>query len=163
MTESGFDSGLFDPSLAGVHTVADGDMALLDVAARDAGLRATAIDLEHCTGKPVLMLRMATALQIPPGSGRNWDALSDLLRDLGWLHAPHGHALLLSSAGDLRDASPGDYDTLLSILHEAAASWAETGTPFWAFVGLPDGEFDLPGNPSPDTPDAQQACPPFHR
>jgi len=155
MTESGFDPGLFDPSLAGVHLVADGDMALLDIAARDAGLRATAIDLEHCTGKPVLLLRMATALEVPPGSGRNWDALSDLLRDLGWLPAPRGHALLLSSAGDLRDASPGDYDTLLSILHEAADAWAEAGTPFWAFVGLPDDEFDLGEEPSPSGPGAQ--------
>ncbi|TWT23176.1 barstar family protein [Luteimonas marina] len=155
MTESGFDPGLFDPFLAGVHRVADGDMALLDLAARDAGLRATAIDLEHCTGKPVLLLRMATALEVPPGSGRNWDALSDLLRDLGWLPAPQGHALLLSSAGDLRDAAPGDYETLLSILHEAAASWAEAGRPFWAFIGLPDDEFDLRGEPCPSDPGAQ--------
>lgn len=141
MTESGFDPGLFDPALAGVHAVPAGDLALLDIAARDAGLHTTEIDLRHCLGKPMLLLRMQMALAFPVGSGRNWDALSDLLRDLGWIEAPGGHALLFVDAADLREASPGDYETLLSILREAAASWAGTDTPFWAFIGLPDDEF----------------------
>jgi hypothetical protein len=144
MTESGFDPGLFDPALAGVHAVAQGDLTMLGLAARDAGLRTTTIELDHCTGKPVLLLRMATALDFPPGRGRNWDALSDSLRDLGWLEAPGGHALLFADAGDLRDAAPADYGTLLSILHEAVESWAGTDTPLWAFIGLPDDELDAP-------------------
>jgi hypothetical protein len=144
MTDSGFDSGLFDPSLAGVHAVPAGDLALLDIAARDAGLRATEVDLRHCTGKPTLLLRMSIALEFPVGTGRNWDALADRLRDLGWLDAPNGHALLFADAADLRDAAPGDYATLLSILQEAVEAWSGTATPFWAFLGLPDDEFEAP-------------------
>jgi hypothetical protein len=144
MTESGFDPGLFDPALAAVHAVAQSDLALLDLAARDAGLRTTTIELDHCTGKPMLLMRIAIALDFPAGSGRNWDALSDSLRDLGWLDAPGGHALLFADAADLREAAPGDYRTLLSILHEAVQSRAGTDTPLWAFIGLPDAEFDAP-------------------
>lgn len=149
MSESGFDSGLFDPALAGVHAVATSDMALLDIAARDAGLHTTEIDLAHCIGKPMLLLRMSIAFEFPVGSARNWDALSDLLRDLSWIDAPGGHALLFTDAADLREASPGDFDTLLSILHEAAEAWGETDRPFWAFIGLPDDEVAAPG----DAPD----------
>ncbi|HRN62492.1 MAG TPA: barstar family protein [Luteimonas sp.] len=142
MSESGFDSGLFDPQQAGVHAVADSDLPLLDLAARDAGLRVAWIDLQHCTGKPMLLLRMAMALDFPEGSGRNWDALADLLRDLSWLDAPHGHALLLGTAQDLREAAPDDFDILLSILQDAAEFHAEGEVPFWAFIGLPEDELD---------------------
>lgn len=148
MTESGFDSGLFDPSLAGVHAVAQDDLPLLDIAARDAGLHTSEIDLEHCLGKAMLLLRMQMALEFPVGMGRNWDALSDVLRDLGWIDAPGGHALLFSQAADLREAAPADYETLLSILQEASEFWAGTDTPFWAFIGLPGDELELP--PEPD-------------
>lgn len=144
MTESGFDPGLFDPALAGVHAVAQGDLALLDLAARDAGLHTTTVELAHCTGKPVLLWRMAIALDLPPGSGRNWDALSGSLRDPGWRDAPGGHALLFADAADLREAAPGDYRTLLSILREAADARAGSDTPLWAFIGLPDDGFDAP-------------------
>ena len=142
MTESGFDPGLFDPALSGVHAVPAGDLALLDVAARDAGLHTIEVDLANCLGKAMLLLRMQMALEFPVGRGRNWDALSDVLRDLGWIEAPQGHALLFADAADLREASPGDFDTLLSILQEAAEFWAGTDTPFWAFIALPDTEFD---------------------
>ncbi len=136
MTASGFESGLFAPGLAGVHAVPDDELPMVAMAAVDAGLRPTWIDLAHCSGKSMLLLRMAVALDAPSGSGRNWDALSDLLRDLGWLDAPGGHALLLAFAGDLREAAPADFDTLLSILHEAVESWAGTDTPLWVFLGL---------------------------
>ncbi|TDK21516.1 barnase inhibitor [Luteimonas aestuarii] len=142
MTDSGFDPGLFDPALAGVHAVPASDLALLDIAARDAGLHATEVDLRDCTGKATLLLRMSMALDFPVGTGRNWDALSDRLRDLGWIDAPNGHALLFTDAADLRDAAPDDYEMLLSILQEAVESGAGTDTPFWAFMGLPDEEFD---------------------
>lgn len=146
MTESGFDPGLFDPSLVGVHAVPASELALLDIAARDAGLHTTEIDLHHCLGKPMLLLRMQMALEFPVGMGRNWDALSDVLRDLGWIEAPKGHALLFADAADLREASPGDYETLLSILQEAVEFWTGSDTPLWAFIALPDDEFDLPGD-----------------
>ena len=87
------------------------------------------------------MLRLAVALDFPPGSGRNWDAASDRLRDLSWLPAS-GYALLFDDAHGLRDADETSFDTLLEILDEAVADWASRGVPFWAVLALPEDEFD---------------------
>ena len=141
MTESGIDFGLDDASRAGVFFVTGEDIATLDMAARDAGLLARRIDLRGCTGKAILMLRLASALDFPAGSGRNWDALSDQLRDLSWLPAA-GYALLFDAARDLRDADETSFDTLLEVLDEAAQAWADEDVPFWAFLALPEDEFE---------------------
>lgn len=140
MTASGLDLGLGDPRRAGVYFVTAGDLPTLAMAARDAGLVARRIDLQGCTGKQMLMLRLAAALEFPAGSGRNWDALADLLRDLSWLPAP-GHALLFDAARDLREADEAVFDTLLSVLDEAAQARAAWDAPLWAFLALPEDEF----------------------
>ncbi|MGB3392597.1 MAG: barstar family protein [Stenotrophomonas sp.] len=137
MSDSGFDMGLEDATQAGVYAVGHGDLGGLAAVARDAGLKVLRIDLEACTDKRTLLLRIATQLDFPAGLGRNWDALSDALRDLSWLPA-NGYALLFGEAGDLHQGSRGDFDTLLDVLAEATASWAEDGVPFWAFLELPD-------------------------
>ncbi len=138
MSDSGFDMGLDDASQAGVYGVGDGDLGGLAAAARDAGLKVLRLDLEGCSDKRTLLMRMGTQLDFPANWGRNWDALSDVLRDLSWLPA-NGYALLFSEADDLRQASQSDFDTLLDVLSEASASWAEDKVPFWAFFELPDG------------------------
>jgi len=141
MSDSGFDLGLDDPAQAGVYFVTSDDLSTLDVAARDAGLLVRRIDLGGCADKPTLMMRIGTALDFPSGSGRNWDALSDRLRDLSWLPAA-GYALLIDAAGDLRDADEGDFDALLEILEDTANAWVARDIPFWAFLGLPESAFD---------------------
>lgn len=138
MSDSGFDMGLEDASQAGVYGVGDGDLGGLAAAARDAGLRVCRIDLEACTDKRMLLMRIGTQLDFPQGWSRNWDALSDALRDLSWLPGT-GYALLFSDAGDLRQANAQDFDTLLDVLSETSASWAEGNVPFWAFLELPGG------------------------
>ena len=90
MTDSGFDLGLDDAARAGVFFVTSDDIATLDMASRDAGLLSRRIDLRGCADKATLMLRLATALDFPAGSGRNWDAASDRLRDLSWLAPADG-------------------------------------------------------------------------
>ena len=115
MSDSGFDLGLDDPARAGVFFVTADDIATLDMATRDAGLLARRIDLRGCANKPTLLLRLATGLDFPAGSGRNWDAASDRLRDLSWLPAP-GYALLFEAASGLRDADESSFDTLLDVL-----------------------------------------------
>ena len=144
MTDSGFDLGLDDPARAGVFFVAPEDIDTLAMAARDAGLRALRVDLHGCRGKPTLLLRLAMALDAPAGSGRNWDALSDQLRDLAWLPPAAGYMLLFDQARDLRDADEPAFDTLLSILEEAVAAWAARDRPFWAFLALPAEDFGPP-------------------
>lgn len=141
MTDSGFDLGLDDATRAGVFFVTGDDLATLDMASRDAGLLARRIDLRGCGNKATLMLRLATALDFPTGSGRNWDATSDRLRDLSWLPAPGGYALLFDAAEDMRNADETSFDTLLDVLDEAVADWAQRGIPFWAFLALPEDEF----------------------
>ncbi len=137
MTDSGFDMGLDDPQRAGVYAIGDGDAGGLAAMARDAGLRVVRIDLGGCQDKRTLLARLATQLDFPAGTGRNWDALSDNLRDLSWLPG-QGYALLLEDAGPLREHAGTDFDTLLDVLQEASASWAEDDVPFWAFLALPD-------------------------
>ena len=135
MTESGFDPGLQDPSRAGVFFVTSGDLPFLAAAAHDANLLPRQIDLLGCNNKATLLLRMAVALDFPLSSGRNWDALSDNLRDLEWLSAP-GYALLFETAGQLQAQRPHELETLVGILQEASSWWAQAGVPFWAFIAI---------------------------
>ena len=140
MTESGFDPGLQDPSRAGVFFVTSGDLPFLAAAAHDANLLPRQIDLLGCNNKATLLLRIAVALDFPMSSGRNWDALSDSLRDLEWLPG-QGYVLLFEGAGDLHGIDESDFDTLVSILDEANQAWKERGVPFWAFLALRERDF----------------------
>ena len=141
MSDSGFDLGLADPARAGVFFVTSDDIGTLAMAARDAGLLARRIDLRDCRNKATLLLRMATALDFPTGSGRNWDALADRLHDLEWLPAA-GYALLFEDAADLRDSDEVSFDTLLELLDEAVHVWGQRNIPFWTFLALPDTDFE---------------------
>ena len=140
MTESGFDPGLQDPSRAGVFFVTSGDLPFLAAAAHDANLLPRQIDLLGCNNKATLLLRIAVALDFPMSSGRNWDALSDSLRDLEWLPGK-GYVLLFEGAGYLHGIDESDFDTLVSILDEANAEWKTRDVPFWAFLALRERDF----------------------
>ena len=132
-----FDLMLGDPANSGVYRVAAQDLDTLAALARDEGLRICRIDLRGCRDKRTLLLRLSAQLDFPPGFGRNWDALSDALRDLSWLPA-RGYALLLEDAADLQAAAPDNFATLLDILDEAAQRWAGDGVPFVCLLGLPE-------------------------
>lgn len=140
MTDSGFDFGLDDPGKAGVFFVSAGDLHTLGAAAHDAGLVPRHIDLMGCANKATVLLRISMALDFPLTSGRNWDALSDRLRDLQWLGG-QGYVLLLGGAGDVRDVDEKTFDTLVSVLDEASTYWASRGVPFWAFMALRERDF----------------------
>ena len=78
MSDSGFDPGLADPARAGVFFVTEDDLGPLAAVGRDAGLLARRIELSGCDGKAALLLRIATVLDFPDTSGRNWDAKRQL-------------------------------------------------------------------------------------
>ena len=141
MSEITFTLDLGDPMRAGVFFVTSEDIAILVDIVHDAGLLARHVDLRGCRDKATLLARMAAALDIPDDRGRNWDALGDALRDLSWLPAP-GYVLLVGDARDLRDADEAGFDTLLALLDEASAEWATCEIPFWAFLALPEAEFE---------------------
>lgn len=143
MTDSGFDLGLGDARQAGVFFVTSGDLDSLAAAGRDAGLLVRRLDLSGCENKVSLLLRIATQLDFPDSTGRNWDALSDNLRDLSWLAAP-GYVLLLDQGTELRDRDEASFDTLLDILDEAAQAWAAQDVPFWSFLALAEDDFEEP-------------------
>ena len=49
---------------------------------------------------------------------------------------------MFEAASGLRDADESSFDTLLDVLEEAAADWAQRDIPFWAFLALPEDEFE---------------------
>jgi hypothetical protein len=140
MTESGFELGLDDPTRAGVFFVTGDDLNVLAAAAHDAGLLSCLVDLMGCGNKATLLLRIAVAMDFPTTSSRNWDALSDSLRDLNWMPA-QGYVLLFDGAGELHHVDEEDFDTLVSILDECNRAWAERDVPFWAFLALRERDF----------------------
>lgn len=137
MSLGSFDLDLSTPANNGVYQVDPADLADLAALARTAGLRVSRIDLHGCISKSVLMLRMATQLDFPGSFGRNWDALTDALRDLAWLPAPGGHALMIEGSDLLAERQPEAYATLLDILDDAAHTWATDHQLFVAFVAQP--------------------------
>lgn len=143
MSESGFELGLDDPERAGIYETDDATLPALAAAARDAGLLVRLVDLDGCHDKASLLLRIATVLDLPAGFGRNWDALSDALRDLAWMPAP-GYALMFESASPLRAERPQDFDVLVDVLHEACQWWAQARVPFWVFLALDEEEDEAP-------------------
>jgi Barstar (barnase inhibitor) len=87
------------------------------------------VDLEGVTGKDDLLDRFAAAGRFPDWFGSNWDALTDVLRDLSWLGPADGYVVVLEGWGDV---DPGDAGVVEQVLSTVASDWAARGTPFVA-------------------------------
>jgi RNAse (barnase) inhibitor barstar len=120
---------------AGVFSLpADDIQALVDVAtARKFAVYR--INLEGCTDTSEVLARFQEQLAFPDWFGGNWDALNDCLTDFSWRKAV-GYLLVVEKPGDFRESGDDDFDTLISILSDASASWSGLGVPFWAFLVL---------------------------
>ncbi len=128
---------LRDPRQAGVYRVMAADVAaLVDIAcAEDVAVHE--IDVGAASDKAALIERIHQALAFPDDWGRNWDALSDGLRDLSWLDGGEAPRLLIWRGLEAVHASAPDLDaTLCEILEEASAFWAEQGIALWSLVRL---------------------------
>jgi len=127
---------LADPDHGGAYFIdlRDGDAMAQTAAGLDFAVMR--VDLSGCADKADLMARLAKAGGFPPGFGANWDALSDVLRDMSWRTAP-GYVWLIENAEAWRDAHMEDFDTLLEILNEAAFEWAHEDVAFWALLPFP--------------------------
>ncbi|WP_045764373.1 barstar family protein [Xanthomonas albilineans] len=147
MTGLPFALNLAEPATSGVYRVGNRDLDSVAALARDAGLRLCRIDLHGCTGKAMLLMRIAAQLDFPNGFGRNWDALSKGLCDLSWLPAMTGYALLLEDAGALQSLAREEFDLLLKTLDDAAKEWARQGISFVAFLGDTQVAEDESGDP----------------
>ena len=71
---------------------------------------------------------LAAAYRFPAGTGRNWDALTDLLAD----HA--GDSVLVIDVAALVAHAPHEWEVLHSILVDTSAWFAGSRTPFCAIV-----------------------------
>ena len=132
---------LVEADQAGTFYLTASDLEPLHEAARDVGFLCIGIDLDGCEDKASLLRAFAQAFNFPDGFGHNWDALADCLGDLDWLPA-EGYVLGLRNVHGLRSADPADYSTLVSVLEGACEEWRERGRPFWAFIALPDDQFE---------------------
>jgi RNAse (barnase) inhibitor barstar len=99
------------------------------------------MDLRGCGDGRIGMARIAEALRFPDWFGANWDAFADCLNDLSWWPSP-GYVLVLEHVGEWRTHDRESFDSVLEILGEAAARWAEERVPFWAFFPLPTRELE---------------------
>ena len=97
MSDSGFDMGLGDVAQAGVYAVAHGDLGGLAAAARDAGLKVLRVDLEGCTDKRTLLLRIAT----------HFDTLSRVMYHVGVVGAHDVRSVDLGDTGGTRQDAVG--------------------------------------------------------
>ncbi|MBF8191833.1 barstar family protein [Nonomuraea sp. K274] len=75
------------------------------------------VDGRACRTRAAFFEEVARVLRFPRYFGRNWDALTDCLRDTGAV------ALVVEHAEDLLSAEPAEqFGTLLAVLADAAES-----------------------------------------
>jgi RNAse (barnase) inhibitor barstar len=73
------------------------------------------VDGRACRTRAAFFEEVARALRLPDYFGRNWDALTDSLRDVGAV------TLIVAHAEELLSAEPPDqFTTLLAVLADAA-------------------------------------------
>ena len=87
------------------------------------GFAARTIDGRHARTKDGLLSELARALEFPAGSGRNWDALEELLADLEWRPAK-GYLIVVTDADQLLADDSEGYDTFIQIAKDVAEEWA---------------------------------------
>lgn len=122
-------------------------VAALRRGAAGAGRMLLTVEGEEATGKAGFLRACAEGLRFPPYVGRNWDALEEALRDLGWLAAPdlRGYVLLIDPIAPLIRHAPADWAVARSILASAADHWRPTPTPLTVLLRRADGlARDLP-------------------
>lgn len=85
------------------------------------------VSLRGVHGKTALLNRLAERLAFPEGIGRNWDSLSDALRDAFRLPQTPCAALILRHGRALRARAPDDFQTLIEILDETCDFYRQHG------------------------------------
>lgn len=87
------------------------------------------IDAGNVDNKEELLDSLADAMEFPGYFGRNWDALSECLRDLSWQPQPQ-YIIAITNARHLWTTCYEVAGTLVEVWQAAAESWGRTGTPF---------------------------------
>jgi hypothetical protein len=89
---------------------------------------------DDINSREVLIQRLAEDLRFPDYFGKNWDALSDCLRDFHWRNEGR---IVIAHAG-LPKLAPSDVRAYLEILSDAVEDWRRTGDRDLVVVFPPD-------------------------
>ena len=136
---------LRDASQAGVYRVMCADVDPLLALASDEDVAVHEIDLTGLDDKREVIERIHSALAFPDDWGHNWDALADGLNDLSWLGDAAPRLLVWRGMDDLHVDAPELEETLVGILEDTSASWADDDIAVWSLICLtriPDEELD---------------------
>jgi RNAse (barnase) inhibitor barstar len=107
------------------------------------------VDLASARNKDEMLAAVGHTLRFPEWFGRNWDALTDCLLDMGWLPAT-GYVIILDHCDGIHGRAEADFVMLMRIFQDAAATWREDEVPFWCLVDMQaDGIAWLPTVPQP--------------
>ena len=115
----------------GVHRLRsrEATSSVVDRLGRD-GWAVSVVDLADAADKAAIMDAFSVGLGLPEWFGRNWDALTDVLRDLGWWPAGRrGRVIVIRGAGRQDTGTATDRDVLHAVLRDATASWSTTASP----------------------------------
>jgi len=90
---------------------------------------ALGMEIFHLNGDQIdgtadFMNRLAHAARFPDYFGHNWDAVSDLLRDLSWAPA-NGYLLLITKADGLLGMGSGDLGRFIRVLETVIHDWRD--------------------------------------
>ncbi|MBB0231971.1 hypothetical protein FOE67_21340 [Streptomyces calidiresistens] len=85
--------------------------------------------------KRLLIEEFAATFDFPTGTGRNWDALADLLTDLSWLPPARGRLMVAPHWSAWRARDTEAVDTAEEILREAVVHWSTRPVPLAVLLG----------------------------
>lgn len=93
-------------------------------AAREANYAVWLLDGRRMHDDASIFDQFAVSMRFPDYFGRNWDALDECLRDMGWAPAK-GHLIIVDDADALFLRSPRSFRSLTDSLRFASEHWDE--------------------------------------
>jgi len=97
------------------------------------GIRCLLLDLRGVSDKAGLLAAWAESIGAPGWVGRNWDAMDEAMRDLGWARAER-YVVIVTGAGELASTDATAWQTALDILRMAVNEWQTRGIPMLVLV-----------------------------
>jgi hypothetical protein len=91
------------------------------------------LNFSRVSTKRGFLRKTARILRFPSYFGGNWDAFEECLNDLEWLDAG-GYVLLFDNLKAFGRKAPDEMETARSIFKDTAASWKESGIPFYVLL-----------------------------
>jgi len=97
------------------------------------GIRCLLLDLRGVSDKAGLLAAWAESIGAPGWVGRNWDAMDEAMRDLGWARAER-YVVIVTGAGELASTDATAWQTALDILRMGVNEWQTRGIPMLVLV-----------------------------